>query len=96
MSEQNLYAISYEYYKGKSKADDCTKLQPDGWDEAGPLPGDTWQDAAHDWLTHHCVMNEPYQVVSETPSEDSRSGIMEITDDNPGRQYVKATIIEDD
>ena len=81
MSEQNLYKISCE---SKDKSGRSR------WDE-GKGPGDTWQDAIRDWL-----WDVSYQVVSETPSEDGRSGSMEITQNTPpGRLLAKATIISD-
>ena len=85
MSEQNRYQVSYAYYKD---------LGPD-WFEDRLRVADTWQDAIYNWLEERfSALDYSYQVVSETPSEDGRSGIMEITDDPQLMGQVKATIIE--
>ena len=87
MSEQKSYEISYEYQPAKWRWD-C-------W-----VPGDTWQDAIHNWLERrHKGWEVPlYQVISETPSEDGLSGIMEITEDKKPESFlvvrnINATII---
>ena len=88
MSGQNRYRI-YRNYKSH------------GWD-GGEWTGDTWQDAIRDWLDEYWISawGGPYQVMSETPSEDGRSGSMYIqhklrSGSVPDHQ-VKATLIENE
>ena len=71
MSEQNRYRIdgTYRYQDGYTE----------GWQACGVWPGDTWQDAIQKLLEYwYKNIDVSYQVVSEKPSEDGRSGIMEI------------------
>ena len=81
MSEQNNYRISWTYKSSKTEE----------WRDSHWLVdmADNWQDAIHTWLENWGV---PYQVVSETPSEDSKSGIIEIQFDPPQRLVVGAKI----
>ena len=89
MSKQNRYRIerNYKYKTGGWE----------GWVEVWSVSGDTWQDAIRKWVDYMGWIAGSYQVVSETPSEDGRSGITE-TQFEPGF-YVgvkfKATVIED-
>ena len=69
MSAQNLYTISYIYYGEKEWS---------GWKENGVSSGDTWQDAIHNMLAGRYKGKIAYQVMEEKPSEDSRSGILEM------------------
>ena len=74
-----------------------------GW--AGPtallfgLWADTWQGAIKKWIARDWAAEE-YTVVSETPSEDDKSGIIEIQLDTPlsvkwvGAKF-EATLIDD-
>ena len=92
MSKQNRYQISYEFAKSDAGGDACV------------MPGETWQQALDGWQEVYCYKgwDKEYQVVSVKPSEDGRSGIMEIIG---GTLYaipeigtlrkVKATLIED-
>ena len=94
MSAQNHYRIDRNYKTST------------GWqkwieDVVGET-ADTWQDAIPKWIDRYWSTEE-YTVVAETPSEDSRSGIIEIQFDTP--QYFwagvkigvkfKAILIED-
>ena len=63
MSEQNRYWISYWSQSGG------------GWWKTGVWMGDTWQDAIHNWADSWM---ESYEVVSENPSADNMSGIMNV------------------
>ena len=86
MSEQNRYRLSREY-KNEWWIDDEKYV----W-----MRADSWQNAIHTWLENWGIS---YQLVSETPSEDSKSGIIEIQFDPP-RDFllgvkIKATLIED-
>ena len=88
MSEQNRYRMSHEYKDG-------------GWidrDDVGVWAGDTWLGATQEWIDRYWP-SEEYTVVSETPSEDGRSGILEIQFDTPPRFWlgvkIKATLIDD-
>ena len=84
----NIYKISYDYT-------DCDYADEVGWHEVGVGYGNTWQDAIKNWL-----WDTSYKVISETPSEDGRSGIMEIHQTPPpevfGWNQVQATFIDPD
>ena len=89
MSEQKEYEIAFEV---KHK---------EGWRRTAVRVGDTWQEALHGWLEDaYKARGGPYQILSEKPSDDGRSGIMEISEDplptvgSLGR--VKATLREYD
>ena len=87
MSEQNRYQIECNYkHHG----------QWEGWLAVGVCPGDTWKDASRIWIDERLGTHRAGR--SETPSEDGRSGIIEIQL-YPSGSYmaakVKATIIED-
>ena len=85
MPAQNLYSIKLVYK-------DTDESLP-----FFPRTGDTWQDAIHNWAEGILTS---YQVVSATPSEDGRSGIMEIKDmeddSQPIIKLIQATLIEDE
>ena len=75
-----------------------------GWsgfmNEGGWWTGDTWQDAIRNMLEQDWEEDwyGSYQVVSETPSADGRSGIIELQVEPPGAVVgakYKATLIED-
>ena len=92
-SEQNLYKIS------------CEHNDKDGWFYEGSWMADTWQDAIQNWRDEkRKTRGVTFQMLSEAPSEDGRSGIMEVTPDDilpawdylVSAQQVKATIVEDD
>ena len=85
MSGKNRYQIQCDYQHKTGDWEALEATEPWYWD--------TWQDAIHNWLT------SSYEVLSETPSEDGRSGIIEIQLD-PSVYYYKgakvtATLIED-
>ena len=87
MAEQNRYRIDYMY------------TFRDGWWGSNTVPGDTWQDAIHTWVSYHHRRSEDVEdkVVLETPSEDGRSGTMEIKQPGGPRRVIRgirATIIE--
>ena len=93
MSAQNGYKIARNH---KSK---------NGWfgwiTNSAVWQGSNWQEAIQNWLDEHWVedVSGGYQVVSETPSEDGRSGIIEMQLDPPGfwvGAKIKATLIKDD
>ena len=94
MSEQNRYRISSNYKTERGS-------EWTGWLEDGHngWPGDTWQDATCKKLDDIKWIVGEYQVVSETPAEDGRSGILEIQLLERAALWVevklKATIIED-
>ena len=72
MSEQNRYRIEYNFQR-------ATGVWR-GWTEAGRRweMADTWQNAIHQWVDDMgWWWHDECQVVSETPSEDGRSGIIE-------------------
>ena len=89
MSEQNSYRIVCDYKR---------HTEWSGWiDNHWWSAADTWQDAIQKWLDRAWPA-EDYTVVSETPSGDGRSGIIEIQFAPTGfnaAAKVKATIIED-
>ena len=90
MAEQNRYRASLNYKR--SETDEWSGWRnTNGWDIA-----DTWQDAIQAWLDY--AWSGEYTVVAETPSEDGRSGIIEIQFDPPRDFYaglkIKATLIE--
>ena len=92
MSEQNRYRIESNY---KSRVTE----EWIGWDRGWFWKtADTWQDAIQKWIDRICAAEE-YTVVAETPSEDSKSGILEIQFDPQHRFWLgakaKATLIED-
>ena len=89
MSEQNNYRIVCDY-----KSSETEKWA--GWRGGVVDMADTWQDAIHEWIDN--VWAAEYTVVSENPSEDSKSGIIEIQFDPPQPFWlgakIKATHIE--
>ena len=99
MSEQNRYQILSKYKNEREWT---------GWFDDGVWPGDTWQDAIHNFLQGSRSLLDPEygdtseHVMSENQSEDGKSGIMKIiyTADGPfmyaREENVKATLIEDD
>ena len=95
MSEQNSYRIERNYKKATGEWR--------GWGKSVVATVDTWQEATQWWLGQFWAAEE-YTVVSENPSEDSRSGIIEIQFDPPrdlgwlGVRLgvkIKATLVED-
>ena len=85
MPGQNRYNISYDVWD-------------EGWDEDYDVwKGNTWQDAIHNWTDGWM---DSYTVLSETPSEDGRSGLLMIQEDKTWRANtflvwkVKATVID--
>ena len=95
MSEQNRYQISFNYKS--SETEEWTGWRGSGWLETA----DTWQDAIRNMLLDEGYAEVgAYQVVSETPSEDGKSGILEIQFNPPfavavAAEKIKATLIED-
>ena len=99
MSEQNRYRLDAHYTTNKGAES--------GWVRSyGSKPGDTWQDAIHEWLDRRWPTGTyAYTVISETPSEDGRSGIIETQFDRPDWRVkrkdwwvevkFKATLIDD-
>ena len=90
MGEQNRYLMSGRYDTSE-------------WFDVVVWLEETWQDAIHTWLNAYWHegwgKDGGYHVISETPSEDGRSGMIEIKED-PGTnawklKKVKATLIED-
>ena len=88
MSEQNSYKISYDYGYGF-------------WHTIGVFTANSWQEALDSSISYSSRKYSgswivPHTVISETPSEDGRSGIIKIkvgTDDTPWT--VKVTLVED-
>ena len=75
MSTQNRYNISF-VHKAKEQAQ-----YGDAWTDSSIIwTGNTWQAACQKWIAE---MMKQHEVLSETPSEDSRSGIMEIKEPMP-------------
>ena len=66
MSEQKNYNISFRL-NNKQLAESHSSVYP--WS------GDTWQEACHKWIA---LVMKQHEVLLEIPSEDGRSGIMEI------------------
>ena len=94
MSEQN----SYKMWR-KSPGDPTMP----GWCRVEGQKADTWQDAIRNEVEATCgtgALFDSYQIMSETPSDDGRSGIMDVTRyTKSGAQfddYFKAVIIEDE
>ena len=92
MSEQNRYRKSFNYKRSETE-------EWEGWIDSDWLkPADNWQDAIQDWLAQAWPEGK-YTVVAETPSEDGRSGIIEIQH-NPSAIFpgaaekIQATLIE--
>ena len=90
MSEQNKYRIERNYKNEQGWS---------GWTPVDTWSGDTWQDAIQHRLDDdNFGMAGTYKSVSETPSEDGRSGIIEILID-PGcydiKAKIRATLIKD-
>ena len=90
MSAQNSYRIERNYKSEQGWS---------GWiDNDWTETGDTWQDAIKQWLDTRWRWLT-CQVISETPSAPSRSGIIEIQL-GPSGFYVgakiKATLIENE
>ena len=72
MVAQNRYRISrnYKTKQGWSRAE---------WiDDDSCRTADTWQEAIQKWVDDVRRLAGAYQVISETPSEDTLSGIIEI------------------
>ena len=90
MSAQNRYQIASNYK-------DRGTWEWRGWGKSWLETADTWQDATPKWIDHF-LPGADYTVVSETPSEDSKSGIIEIQFDPPQPfclgVKIKATLIE--
>ena len=90
MSEQNNYRIAWNYKSRETE--EWTRWRDNHWSAAA----DNWKDAIQEWIDDAWTAEE-YTVVSETPSEDSRSGIIEIQFDPPQPFCVgvkiKATLI---
>ena len=94
MPEQNSYQMSANYKNEQGWS---------GWTPVDIWSGDTWQDAIKTWLLDIGWWRRPwslgveYTVVSETPSEDGRSGILVTQFDPTGfntAAKIKATIID--
>ena len=91
MSEQNRYRIDRYYQKATGE---WRSWVDDGSHETA----DTWQDATRKWLDDMGWIDGECQVIAKTPSEDSKSGTIEIQFDTPGvwvRAKIQATLIED-
>ena len=70
----------------------------EGWVKFDVIPAEDWQNAIQEWLDLFWATGR-YTVISETLSEDDRSGINEIQFDAPYYYVsakVKATLIKDD
>ena len=80
MSELNSYQIEI-FGVGQTKGK---------WIRDGELwTGDTWQKAIQDWIDEwNYYFDTSYQVISENPSADGRSGIMEIQGNIPPKKWV--------
>ena len=91
MSEQNRYRIERDWKKATGEWD---WRNSDYWWETA----DTWQDAIHDCLDDTAA-EEEYAVGAETPSEDGKSGSIEIQFDPPWGFYagakIRATLLDD-
>ena len=100
MSEQNRYRIAWNYKSSENE-------EWAGWKNSSPFrknsvwreTADTWQDAIQRWIDYAWPAGE-YTVVSETPSEDGKSGTIEIQFVDQPRDFwegakIKATLIED-
>ena len=76
MSTQNRYNISFctKTYK------DWNEYDIEDWKDSIVCSGDSWQEAIIDkWLERE----QGFEVRSETPSADSRSGILDIKEEWP-------------
>ena len=94
MSGQNRYRIERDYKKVTGERRGWKGWIDDDYHETA----DTWQNAIHQWVDDMWWRTGEYQVVSETQTEDGRSGIIEITFREAGlwvEVKVKATLIED-
>ena len=88
LSEPNRYSINATY-KGDR-----------GWSWEGAADGATWKDAIINWLEATSKSrNFSYQVISESPAEDGKSGVLELKQDTtlpdfvvPG--HVRADLLE--
>ena len=91
MSEQNRYQIEQNFQRRTGEWGGWTKAL--SWKNE-----DTWQDTIHQWIDDMLFWwRDQYTVVSEKPSEDGRSGIIEIQVDLPNRRLaakIKATLID--
>ena len=96
MSAQNRYRISVNYKS--SETEKWAGWRNSDWVGDWWETADNWQDAIQDWLDHLAWTAREYTVVAESPSEGSKSGIIEIQFDPPKRFWlgvkVKATLIE--
>ena len=90
MSEQNRYRIERNWKKATGE----WRV----WEKSWVEKADTWQDAIQEWIDYDWAAEE-YTVVSETPSEDGKSGIIEIQLVPAGIYLVgaklEATLIDD-
>ena len=89
MSEQNRYQMSCNYQHERGGRE--------GWIEHEVLSADNWQDAIQGWIDRRWGLGGVYTVVSETSSEDGKSGII-VAQFDPRNVLVgakvKATLIE--
>ena len=96
MSEQNRFRQSINYKRRETEEWSGWRDSYYGAEYYGAETADTWQDAIQTWLDRW----HPYKVVAETPSEDGKSGILEIQFD-PLESFtllglkIKATFIDD-
>ena len=73
MSEKKNYNIDARY------TDEIVTATDSGWFFMDVWEADSWQNAITGWVDHNKPVDEPYQVVSETPSEDGLSGVINIS-----------------
>ena len=92
MSEPNSYQIDRNYKQETGEWQGYT-------DDGVRRTSDTWKDAIRQWLVDVVWIDDECLVVSEIPSEDGRSGSIEIQFDTLGLWVgvkVTATIIDED
>ena len=94
MSAQNRYRTTFNYKSRETEEWAGWKNSAYWWETA-----DNWQDAIQEWIDYACgAAPDEYTVVSETPSEGGKSGIIEIQFDPPHRflevAKIKATPID--
>ena len=96
MSEQNLYEILCKYHGVAGWS--VPSVHPE---DEGVWKGWDWKEAIYNFLENwNEGWYESYRPRIVNPSEDGRSGTMEIHEEYPLESgdltYVKATIIEDE
>ena len=95
MSAQNRYRASFNYKR--SETEGWLGWRDSHYGAEYSYPADSWRDAILEWLDRAWPAGD-YTVVAETPSEDGRSGIIEIQHD-PSSVFagevekIKATLL---